>query len=263
MPIRPLTFRERLDVPFALIQANITTLAGLSLAGLFIAETIVVVLTASLSGLTDGSDTATWWGAIGSTAVCAWLLRYALRGTTVAIGLATVSGHRVGWRAALGRLRDRALPLLVFQLLFTLVGLGVIVVSCVLIITAPAALPWLGWLRAKRFVAVPAIFAERIGHAPAVHRAKLLAAGSEWSMAGLWMAQRALFALLAVPLLGIPLFLVDFTGTHRWPVIVLVTSAVLLLIAFGEVVEASSRVVSYVDLRCRREGLDIRIPEAR
>ncbi|WP_332838903.1 hypothetical protein [Nocardia bovistercoris] len=263
MPIRPFTFRELLDTPFALIQANVVALCWLGAGGLVLAETAVLVTTAGFSHLTDGDDTATWWSAILSTAVCAWLLRYLLRGATVALGLATVFGGPRTVRAALGALRDRALPLLIFQLLFTLTGFGVTALCSVLVITAPIALPWLGWLRAKRFVAVPAMFIERAGHSVAVGRAKLLVAGREWTVAGLWMAQRALFTLLAVPLLGVPLFLSDFTGTHRWPVIALLTSAVLLLVAFGEIVEASSRVLTYVDLRCRREGLDIVIPEAR
>ncbi|WP_280495711.1 hypothetical protein [Nocardia asiatica] len=93
-----------------------------------------------------------------------------------------------------------------------------------------------------------------------IARAKLLAEGAQWPITGLWIAQRALFGLLAVPLLAVPLFVSDFSGTHKWPVIVLTTSAVLLLTAFGEVVEASSRVVCYIDRRCRREGLDIRVP---
>ncbi|WP_308165497.1 hypothetical protein [Nocardia noduli] len=262
MPIRPFLFRELLDMPFALIQANITTLGGLGLAGLLVAEIVVVTLTASFSDLTNGSDAATWWSAVLSTAVCAWLLRYFLRGVTTAIGWSALSGVRIGAREAVRQFRIRALPLLVFQLLFTLVGVSVIVVCSLLIVTAPIALPWLGRLRGKRFVAVPEILAGA-GHADAVRHAKVLAAGSEWSLAGLWMTQRALFALVAIPLLGIPLFLTEFTGTHRWQVIVLLTSAVLLLVAFGEIVEASSRMLCYIDLRCRREGLDIRIPRRR
>lgn len=263
MPIRPFTFRELLDTPFALIQANLGALVGLGLGGIVVAEIVVVALTASFTDLADGSDTATWWSAILVTAVCAWLLRYLLRGVTVAIGLATVFGGRRGARAALGRLRERALPLLVSQLLYTLSGVSVTALCCVLIVTAPLALPWLGWLRARRFVAAPVIFAEHADHRTAAARAKLLVAGREWPLAGLWTTQRALFTLLAVPLLGVPLFLSDITGTHKWPVIVLVTSAIMLLLAFGEIVEANSRVLAYVDLRCRREGLDIRIPGAR
>lgn len=260
MPIRPLSFRELLDVPFALIQANIRALAGLSVTGLLLAEAVVVAVTASASALTDGSDPGTAWAAILSTAACAWLLRFALRGTTVALGLATVDGAPIGRRTALRRFGGTLGPLLVFQLLFTMVGVGVLAVGGLLIVTLPLAAIWLGRLRARRWVAVPVLLVERTTHRDGVARAKLLAEGAEWPTTGLWIAQRALFTLLAVPLLGIPLFVSDFSGTHRWPVIVLTTSAVLLLTAFGEVVEASSRVVCYVDRRCRREGLDIRIP---
>ncbi|MET9285797.1 hypothetical protein [Nocardia beijingensis] len=260
VPIRPLSFRELLDVPFALIQANIRALAGLSVPGLLLAETVVVAVTAGGSALTGGSDTGTAWSAILATAACAWLLRFVLRGTTVALGLATVGGAPIDRRTALRRFGATLGPLLAFQLLFTMVGLGVLAVSGLPIVTLPLAGIWLGWLRARRWVAVPVLFVERTSHRDGVARAKLLAEGAEWPTTGLWIVQRALFTLLAVPLLAIPLFVSDFSGTHRWPVLVLTTSAVLLLTAFGELVEASSRVVCYVDRRCRREGLDIRIP---
>ncbi|MEU7763637.1 hypothetical protein AB0B25_00705 [Nocardia sp. NPDC049190] len=260
VPIRPLTFRELLDVPFALIQANIRVLAGLGIACLLATEAVVVAVTAGVSALTDGSDAGTAWAAILSTAACAWLLRFVLRGATVSIGLATVAGRSIGWRTALGRFGARFGALLVFQLLFTLAGVGVIVVCGMLIVTLPLALLWLGWLRARRWVAVPVLLVEQTSHLGAVARSRLLVEGADWPTAGLWITQRALFGLLAVPLLGIPWFLADVTGTHRWPVIVLTTGAVLLLSAGGEVVESSSRVVCYIDRRCRREGLDIRIP---
>ncbi|WP_280345067.1 hypothetical protein [Nocardia abscessus] len=260
MPIRPLSFRELLDVPFALIQANIRALAAMSATGLLVAEAVVIAVTAGVAGLTDGSDPGTAWAAILSTAGCAWLLRFALRGTTVALGVATVGGAPIGLPTALRRFSAAFGPLLVFQLLFTLAGVGVLTVSGLPLVTLPLAVIWLGWLRARRWVAVPVLFVERTSHRDGIARAKLLTEGAEWPTTGLWIAQRALFGLLAVPLLGIPLFVSDFSGTHKWPVIVLTTSAVLLLAAFSEVVEASSRVVCYVDRRCRREGLDIRVP---
>ncbi|MFB8276405.1 hypothetical protein [Nocardia colli] len=260
MPIRPMTFRELLDVPFALIQANLRALAWSSGSALVAAELLVVAITAGISELTDGADSATGWAAILSTMVCVWLLRFVLRGTTVAIGLASVSGAPIGARTAVRRAGSAAGPMLIFQLLYTLVGFGVLALSSPLIISLPFGVAWLGWLRAKRFVAVPAMLVERAPHRAAVARSKLLAVGAEWQTAGLWFVQRCLLVLLAVPLLGIPWYLSDFSGTHRWPVIVLLTSGVLLVVAFGEVVEASTRVVSYVDRRCRREGLDIHVP---
>ncbi|MET8873652.1 hypothetical protein [Nocardia sp. NPDC004604] len=260
VPIRPLSFRELLDEPFALIQANIVVLAGTTAIGLVLAELVVVGITGGISSLTDGSDAGTAWAAILATAACAWLLRFLLRGMTVAVGLATVARSPIKWRTALGRVAAVAGPLLVFQVMYTLVGVGVLVGGSILIITYPLALIWLGYLRAGRFVAVPVIFVERTTHAGAVARSKLLVEGAQSSITGLWLACRALLVLIAVPLLGIPWYLADFTGTHRWQVIVLLTSAALLIIAFGEVVESATRVVSYVDRRCRREGLDIRVP---
>ncbi|WP_069165319.1 hypothetical protein [Nocardia altamirensis] len=255
-----MTFRELLDVPFALVQANLPALAVLSAATFVLAELLVVAVTVGVSSMTDGSDAATAWAAVLSTACCAWLMRLVLRGTTVAIGLASIAGAPIGWRAALGRLGARIGPLLIFQLLYTTVGLGILALSVPLIITFPFGVVWLAWLRAKRFVVVPVVFAERASHRTAAARSKLLAAGAEWSVVGLWFVQRFLLGLLCVPLLGIPWYLSDFSGTHRWQVIVLLTGGALLIVAFGEVVEAATRVVSYVDRRCRREGADIRIP---
>ncbi|MFE9582953.1 hypothetical protein ACFYO1_41730 [Nocardia sp. NPDC006044] len=260
MPIRPMTFRELLDVPFALIQANLRALAWSSGSALVAAELVVVASTAGISALTGDSDSATAWAAVLSTMACVWLLRLVLRGTTVAIGLASVSGAPIDARTAVRRAGAAAGPMLIFQILYTLVGFGVLAVSAPLIISVPFGVAWLGWLRAKRFVAVPVMLVERAPYQAAVARSKLLAAGAEWQTAGLWFMQRCLLALLAVPLLGIPWYLSDFSGTHRWPVIVLLTGGVLLVVAFGEVVEAATRVVSYVDRRCRREGLDIHVP---
>ncbi|WP_225730423.1 MULTISPECIES: hypothetical protein [unclassified Nocardia] len=257
-----MSFRELLDTPFALIQANIVALAAVGAATLVLVELAVLGVVAGVSGLTDGSDVSTAWSAVLATAAGVWVLRFVLRGFTVALGTATVAGERIGWRQGFVRFGAEFVPLLVFSLLYTLVGVAVIAVSALLLITLPFGMLWLGYLRAGRFVAVPVLFAERAGHAAAVARSKLLVGGTEWPTTGLWIAQRLLLVLLAVPLLGIPNYLADFSGTHRWAVIALLTSAVLLIAAFGEVVEASTRVVCYIDKRCRREGLDIRVPRA-
>jgi hypothetical protein len=263
VPIRPLSFRELLDLPFAVIQADIKKLAALGLAGLVLAEDIVVAITVTGSAATQGSDAGTAWSAILSTAVTAWLLRLFLRGVTVPIGLAGIHGQPMTWRGAMSRLGNRFGPLLRDRLISTVLGIGLPVVGgLVVLLGLLGTVPLLGWLRGRRLCVVPVLFAEQATYGGAVGRAKTLAVGAEWRLAGLWLAQRALFVVVSVPLLGLPLFISDFSGTHRWAVIVLATSGVLLIAAFTEVVDAATSVVCYLDRRCRREAMDVRIPAA-
>ncbi|MFI5778485.1 hypothetical protein [Nocardia sp. NPDC051570] len=260
VPVRPLTFRELLDLPFVLIQGSIRLLAGLIAPVYVVAVGVVAAVTAAGSAVTGGSDDGTAWAAIGSTAVCIWLLRLFVRGVATPIGLAGVHRRAIGWRAALAGLRGKFGPLLIFQMLYTLVGVGVLALGTPLMITLVPAIVWLGWLRARWFAVLPVLFEEGVPYRAAAGRAKVLAAGAEWQLAWLWLALRGLLVVLTVPLLGIPLFLSDFSGTHRWAVIVLATAAALLISAFAEVVDSATRVVSYVDRRCRREAWDIHIP---
>ncbi|MEV0249823.1 hypothetical protein AB0H76_24700 [Nocardia sp. NPDC050712] len=275
MPVRPLTFRELLDVPFALVQANIAVLAGLAAVGLVLAELFVLGFTLVIARLTGDSDAGIRWGAILAMLIAVWALRFLLRGTTVALGLADVAGHRLGRRAALERLRAVVVPLLLFELPYTLIWTVVFGLLALLVTAAPLlgltllsmlgllVLPLVGWLRARHYVAVPVIFAEQAGRAVAEARTKLLVSGKTWALAGLWLAHRGLLLLMMLPLFGLWLFLSDFSGTRMWTVVALTTTMLLLFLAVGEIVEAATRVVCYLDLRCRREGLDIRIPEVR
>ncbi|MGV9740901.1 hypothetical protein [Nocardia farcinica] len=259
VPIRPLTFRELLDLPFALIQANPAALAALGGGAVLVAEVVVVLLTASVARLTDDADAAIAWTAVLTTLSCAWLVRVLLRATVVPIALAAAFGGRTGVRAAVSHASELAGPVLLAHALFTLVGVGVSVLG-ILLITLPFVVVWLGYLRGTQFPAPVVLFAEPTTHRQSVARAKLLTEGTRWRLTGLWLVQRTLFTLLAVPLFGVMLFVSDITGTHRWPVIVLFTVTGLVLAAFGEIVESCARVVCYVDLRCRREGMDIVVP---
>ncbi|WP_410871609.1 hypothetical protein [Nocardia sp. A7] len=260
MPIRPLRFRELLDEPFALIQAHIRTFAMLGGSALVIGVLVVLGITGLISHLTDGSDVGTAWAAILATAACVWMVRLVLRGATVTIGLADFHGVRYGVLDGLRAAARRSTPLVLAQIMFTLTGIGVLLLGSILVITYPLALIWLAQVRARRFVTEPVIIAEHAGFRVGVARSKLLMEGAVWSTAGLWLTQRLIFAVLAVPAFGIPFFLSDFSGTRRWAVITLLVSGFLLVVTVSEIVEASSRVLSYISRRCVREGMDIRIP---
>ncbi|MFD4428964.1 hypothetical protein [Nocardia sp. NPDC058497] len=260
VPIRPLRFRELLDEPFALIQAHIRAFAALGGGVLVVTVLGVLGVTGLVSHLTDGSDDGTAWAAILGTAAGVWLLRLVLRGTIVAIALADFGGVRYGARAGLRAAGRRAGPLVLAQVMFTLTGIGVLLVGSLLIVTYPVALIWLSYVRARRFVVEPVVLAEQAGFGVAVGRSKELVQGADWSIAGLWLTQRIIFAVLAVPAFGIPFFLSDFSGTHRWAFITLLVGGLLLVVTVGEIIEATSRAVCYIDRRCAREGIDIPIP---
>ncbi|MFC3963808.1 hypothetical protein [Nocardia jiangsuensis] len=255
VPVRPLSFREQLDEPFALIQANVVALAVLTGAGIALAETLVFGVTALCSELSGGSDAGIAWGAVLGSALAILLLRFLIRGCTVALGLATLSGDRPGPVAALAALRPRLGGLLRFQLWFT--GVGVLVGGVVVPLTGGAGVLWLAYLRARYYLVIPLLLGERLPYGAAVARSRLLADRASWSLAWLWICRMLLLTVLAVPLFAIPLYLSDYTGTRRWAVILLITGGVLVIAAIGELIDAAGRVVCYVDRRCRREGLDI------
>lgn len=256
--MRPLSFREQLDEPFALIQANVVALAVLAAAGVALAEALVFGVTALCSELGDGSDASVAWGAVLGCALAILLLRFLIRGCTVALGLATLRGERAGPGAALAALRPALGGLLRYQLWFTAVG--VLVGGVTAPLTGGATVLWLAYLRARYYLVPPLLLGERLPYAAAVARAKLLADRGTWTFAWLWICRLLLLVLLAVPLLAIPLYLSDYTGTRRWTVILLITGGVLLIAAIGELIDAAGRVVGYVDRRCRREGMDIVVP---
>lgn len=260
VPIRPMQFRELLDLPFALIQARIKTLVALIGPAVAVAALVAIGGTVLAAVLTRDSDSGTFWGALLATLVCAWVLRFFIRGVTVPIGLSVVRREPLRGREALRRLTSGAGPLLAYQVMYTLIGLGVLALGTPLLITAPFAVLWLAWLRGRRCTLVPALFDTSAGYRAAARHAKLLAGGTEWQLVGLWLYLRGLLVVLIVPVLALPQFIADFSGTHRWTVTVLIITAALLMVALGELVESATQVVTYVDRRCRREAWDIELP---
>ncbi|MFB7720644.1 MULTISPECIES: hypothetical protein [unclassified Nocardia] len=264
VPIRPVQFRELLDLPFAVIQARIATFAAVFGVAVAIAAAISVGVTVFVSVATGDSDSGTFWGALLTTLIAAWVLRLFVRGFTVPMGLAVVHRQPLSWRAALGRLSAEAGPLLGYSAMYTLIGVCVLALGAPLMFTAPFAVVWLLWLRARRFATVPAIFEENTTYRIATLRSKLLISGTDWQLVGVLLYLRGLLLVLIVPLLALPQFAAGITGTRRWAVTVLLITAGLLFVALAEMVESSAQVVAYVDRRCRREGWDIKIPgEAR
>ncbi|WP_280464016.1 hypothetical protein [Nocardia carnea] len=273
MPIRPLSFRELLDEPFALLQADIRVIAGCAAPLLVAGGSVVAAIIGLVSHLTGGSDDGTALAALCATLVVAWIIRTVLRGVTVTTGLARTGGAPIGARAAVWQTGQRLGPLLLTQVSYTAIGLAVLAPSVLFLPFGFLGIVWfllvypfcwfgLAWLRARHLVAAPVLFAENAPARAALARAGVLTGTLRMQRTGVWICRQLVYAVLTAPLLGLALFVSDISGTHRWPFLVLITGTGLLLAAFTEIVESGARVVGYLDLRCRREGMDIRIPVA-
>jgi len=264
-PTRPYTFGELIDMPFGLLQASIKTLAGLGAVGLVIGEALILAVSSIVSLAGGGGETLVRSTVIVTAAIYLWVLRTVLRGVATSTGLAAMGGRRLRWRVALADVRSHAGPFLRHQLMFTLVGLPffLLVVGAIpwpaLILTLPIQI-WLGRIRARRYVAAPAIFAENVDYKTAVWRSKLLTAKNVGRLTWIWIDHRLLLIPVAYPLYAFREKFGMFTGTERWGSIALSVGAVILIVAIGEIVEANTRVLAYFDTRCRREGFDIRVP---
>ncbi|WP_280420360.1 hypothetical protein [Nocardia carnea] len=273
VPIRPLSFRELLDEPFALLQSDIRVTAGCAGPLLVAGASMVAAFIGLVSHLTDGSDDGTALAALCATLTVAWIIRTVLRGVTVTTGLARAAGAPIGVRTALRQTGERLGPLLLTQVSFTAIGFAVLAPSVLFFPLGFLGVVWfllvypfcwfgLAWLRARHLVAVPVLFAEQTTARAALGRAGQLTGALRMQRTAVWICRQLVFTVLTAPLLGLALFVSDISGTHRWPFLVLLTGTGLLLAAVTEIVESSARVVGYLDLRCRREGMDIEVPGA-
>lgn len=265
VPTQPYTFGELIDMPFGLLQTNIRTLAGLGAVGLVVGEALILAISSIISLAGGGGDTLVRGAVVVTAAVYLWLLRTLLRGVATTTGLAAMAGRRLRWRDSLAQVRSHAAPFLRHQVMFTLVGLPffALIVGIIpwpaLILTLPVQI-WLGRIRARRYVAAPAIFAENIDYKTAVWRSKLLTAKNVGRLTWIWIDHRLLLIPVAFPLWAFRDKFSMFTGTERWGSIALSVGAVILILALSEIVEANTRVLACIDTRCRREGFDIRVP---
>ena len=258
--MRPLSWRELADLPFAVLQHRIRTIAGLAGIGFVLALGAVLGVTALVTLATDGSSTGNAWAAILSTVCCAWLLRLWTIGITVPIALGVVHRQPITARSACERFGAVAVRLAADQLVSTLIGLGILIIGTPLMITLVPAIIWLARVLGGRWTVAPILYIDSLPYRTTVARAKMLATGRVMPLAGLWIHLRIVVLVLAVPVAGLLVFLSDISGTHRWAVIALLSGAALLISAFAAAVDAATAVVVHIDRQCAREGADIRIP---
>jgi hypothetical protein len=300
VPLRPLGLNEILDGAVQTIRQNPVVMLGLS-AVVNVVLTLVVVLIqignlretfgglGSLGG-SGGSPGSSDQVAVDASQLVASVVAGVLQfvGTTLLTGLLVIAvsdavlGRRPGVVDVWNRAKGRLLALLGVTLLVVLAVFGIaavcvlpgillavtggaVVGAVLLILVGALAAVVLGcWVAIRFLFAPPTVLLERSGVLASMRRSWRLVGGSWWRCFGIWLLAQLLASVLS--------------GVLQFPLLILATvlgsggaqSAVIALTILASVVartlvapfSAAILALLYIDLRMRREGLDVRLQQA-
>jgi hypothetical protein len=282
IPLRPLSISDIFSGTLLAIRRKPRLIVGLSAAVCLVQTVVVAVITlttfSNVGSVIDNSDPArprlypgrllqvyagTLWGALVSS-----LIAVVLSGLLTVIIAEDVVGRAITPRRIWARVRPKLGGLLILSVVTTLaetVGL----VLCI----APGV-----WLWGMLAVAVPALMLEPIGNVDALRRSFHLVSGSFWRVWGIralvTLCAGVVSALIAAPFValavnvgggGPSLFGFGDAGTapHLSIAYVLISSVGSFI---GATISAPARagadVLLYVDLRMRKERLDVQLQQA-
>ena len=278
VPLRPLGLSDILDGSFTAIRRNPKVMLGLSAAVATVQVVLValveVVAYAQLGRITitstSGATTRTSLGPLLGTETVqlvtlfvSTLLGAFLTGMLTIAITQDVLGVRLDVRQVWQRVQGRLWRLVGLSLLTTFLEfLGLVL--CL----APGIWLWGTWA-----VAVPVMMVERTTVRGALRRSRALVAGTFWRVWGIralgWITATVIGAIIAVPfaIAGLVLDGNVFSATASSGHL---PAGFLILTAFGSAVSAAFTApiragidaLLYVDLRMRREGLDIALQQA-
>jgi hypothetical protein len=255
VPLRPLGLAEILDGSVRAVRRNPRVLLGASVIVAVVQVTLVAALQLSAFRDLDTVGLQVMSGLVVG-GVATGLLAGALSGSIVADVLGGRPTPGTAWRQVRGRLGP-------------LVALTVVVVlaqDALLALCLSGVLLWGLWA-----VAVPALMVERTGVFGALSRSVQLVKGSFWRVWGIRAVGVAVTSFLGlmvtIPFVVLAVFVtgVDSNAAGGPPADHLV--AYVLITSLGSVIAASLTgpiragidVLLYLDLRIRKEGLDIAI----
>jgi hypothetical protein len=279
IPLRPLNLGEILDGAITAIRRYPVLILGVSAvvaviaAGLNLVASLVLLPdlqrvsnlgpSATPQEVTDATLglLSTFFATVGVALIIALLARAFLSGfLTVVMGKA-VLGRPVTFAEAMKDITPRLLPLLGLTLLYSLI----VVVGAVLCI-----LPGI-WLGVMFSLATPALLLERGTIRQALSRSWKLVSGSFWRVFGILLLAGLIGAVINA-IIGIPFNLGSgaFSALTNPGQPVTPSTGALVLQAIGSVIGetitapfvALVTVLIYIDLRMRKEGMDIELARA-
>jgi hypothetical protein len=292
VPLRPLTLGEILDGAVQTIRQNPKVMLGLSAIVNVILSIVVAALQfgALRSDFASFNDPSSSDDATGSAAELLSSLFAAvlqLVGTTVLTGILVVAvsdavlGRRPGIKEVWDRARGRIWALLGVTLvvflgiaavaagallpgILVLVAGGGVLGGLLLAVGIIAAIVLVPWIAIRWLFAPPTVLLERIGVGASLTRSWRLVSGSWWRCFGILLLAQLLASLLS-GVLQLPFiigaFVITDAGSSFLAVLVSVLGGVIartLIAPFSAAILA----LLYIDLRMRREGLDVTLQRA-
>jgi hypothetical protein len=270
--LRPLGVGDVLDGAFKAVRRNAKVMLGFS-AGFAFVEVLLttlisIVAFSAIDGIDTGSDDVDLGPVLGADALEFLGLFATLLVGGVLTGLLTVvvTQDVLGRRASAADVWEQVRPRI-----WTLVGLA-FVTSVLEFLGLIACLAPGIWLWGMWAVAVPACVVERCRLGAALSRSRMLVRGTFWRVWGIralgWLVASVTSSLISLPFTAAALFggggLLDVINGGGVPVQFLVLSAIGSLIG-GTItapIQAGVDALLYVDLRMRKEGLDIALQQA-
>ena len=256
--LRPLSIGEILDSAIRLYRGTATSLWRIVLIVIVpvaIVEQLAVAASLPSDSYVRNGSLYTPAGTVGGLGVfvqlALGLLAVMVLNGALAICLVDAYiGNRIDWRASLRAAVDRLGPLIWLALLY-----GLLTVIGFILFVIPGIYVVVVWC-----VAVPALMFEQIGAIGALARSSELTRGRWWATFG---ALLAAIVLLTVVLFGIGLIFgaietgLGVGSTGLWLVVSALGTIVTDLIAYPLV--GAVIAVMYIDLRVRKEGLDLQL----
>jgi len=300
IPLRPLGLGEILDGAFRAIRANPRVMFGLTAVVVTIAVALQSVVQWYIGGLLSGSiaDATSSLDPTGELALSESItptigplltLPALALATTVLTGLLIVSVSRsvLGQKVTIGEVwqnyRGRVGLVVVFTIMLT-VGtvltlaalVGIVVLAALNDQTALAVILGLVggvlyfvayvWLLVRTLLVPPAIMLEGAGFWSAIRRGWKLSRGSFWRLLGIYLLTSIIVSivqgLITAPASIIATFVFQDPTATAFGSLVLTGVANIVALTLTTVFTASVVALLYVDVRMRREGLDVELARA-
>lgn len=165
-----------------------------------------------------------------------------------------------------------AIALVVGLLVLLMPDGGAVVVGLLMIVAIPGFIVLFAWLYTKLYVVAPAIVLERAGVITAMRRSWTLTKGRFWPTFGIYVLISVILGT-ASSVIVYPLALIGGlvgsvfapTGGQEQVIVIMIVTvgfaavAGFLIQCIAIVVQATSAVLVYIDLRMRREGIDLKM----